>query len=136
MKFFTYDLIAAANDWTPQSPRAFKSATQRMERAARSYDRQLKRLRPKISKAAWKFFMHGKQEESLHDAFLLSIELDEGLPRNRTGLRNAWRQKKHTRAHVEFASYNGDFVCRFDVSNVYRFHSTLFAEDYRRMERG
>ena len=56
MKYFTYELIAAANDWIDQTNQELRVAEKRLNSAIQKYQRELESLKPRISGAAWNFF--------------------------------------------------------------------------------
>lgn len=72
MRYFTFELLAAANDWVEQSEAAQKEAEARFAKAEREYWQQLEGLESRISRAAWKFFRYGFYSESLHDGEMYS----------------------------------------------------------------
>ncbi len=74
MKFFTYNLISAANGWGTESDAQQKAASKRFNRVCESYKNYLDKAKPKVSEAAWKFFRDGNPENTLHDGQLLSIQ--------------------------------------------------------------
>jgi hypothetical protein len=59
MKHFTYDLIAAANDWIEQSDGARLEAERQFALVQRQYRDSLREIKPRISRAAWNFFDSG-----------------------------------------------------------------------------
>jgi hypothetical protein len=79
VKYFPYKLITTANGWTGKSPRAEKMAHLRFERACRDYERQLLRVRNRVTSAAWQFFRHGILDEGLHDATLIDMVIGDDI---------------------------------------------------------
>ena len=68
MRYFTYELIAAANDWVEQSDEMRVNAEARFSRVVKRYHDSLQLLRPRMSRQAWHFFANGHGRWGLHDA--------------------------------------------------------------------
>lgn len=75
MKYFTYDLIAAANDWIEQAEQARLTAEQRFLNTVKDYRRSLFEVKPRISTTAWEFFDSGNGPSGLHDGRLASLSI-------------------------------------------------------------
>jgi hypothetical protein len=81
MKYFNYELIAAANDWIEQNESERQQAEARFWEAVRSYNLQLDRLKGRVSNAAWNFFRNGFGSTGLHDASLIDLQLSLARPK-------------------------------------------------------
>ena len=79
MKYFTYKLVAAANNWIEQSDSQLNNAEKRFWKTVTQYNLDLDILKPRINITAWKFFRHGFAETGLHDGQLLSFNIGDGL---------------------------------------------------------
>jgi hypothetical protein len=79
MKYFTNELVAAANDWIEQSQQTRLDADRAFWEAARQYQNSLQELRPRISRQAWRFFACEHIRWGLHDASLRSLSVGDGL---------------------------------------------------------
>src|SRR5688572_29353676 len=79
MKYFTYDLVAAANDWIEQSREAHRLAENSFSEAIAAYHQQLDGLKHVLSDKAWTFFRYGREDASLHDSRLVSAEIGDFL---------------------------------------------------------
>ena len=100
MHYFTYDLIAASNDWIEQSATAQRAAEQRLDSVFREYLRQLDKLENRISRPAFQFFRYGFGSDSLHDARLLSLRVGDGLDYTPDGSRPFYLNRQRTSAIV------------------------------------
>src|SRR5215217_1876980 len=79
MKYFTSQLIAAANNWVDQTEEELREAEKRFWATVEDYHAQLEGLRSRVSRPAWEFFRHGFGRYGLHDAQLLSLCVGDGL---------------------------------------------------------
>jgi hypothetical protein len=126
MKYLTYELIATTNEWTNPTQRELRQAKKRLHSAFEKYRRELETLRPRLSKAAWDFFMHGRDEYGLHDARLLSFRIGDGLDYGPDGS-SPFRLNQHTSAMLEFLNYEQSFLYTFGLRRVSRVQSDLFS---------
>jgi hypothetical protein len=127
MKYFTYELIAAANDWVEQTRPELLRAGKRFNSAVEDYRRALESLKPRVSGAAWDFFRHGFGEQGLHDARLLSLKVGDGLNYTPDGGSPFLLNRQRTLAIVEFLNYEQSLHYVFDLRGVSRVTSDLFA---------
>jgi hypothetical protein len=128
MKYFTYELIAAANDWVEQTAQELRLAEKRFESVVKKYQRELERLRPRISVTAWDFFRHGFGERGLHDARLLSLKVGDGLNFTPNGSAPFLRNRQRISTMVEFLNFEQTLHYVFDLRGVTRVHSDLFVD--------
>jgi hypothetical protein len=129
MKYFTYELISAANDWIEQSPQEHRQAKGHLESVIKEYLSELENLKPYLSRQAWQFFQHGFDRESLHDARLLSLSVGDGLKYAPDGSSPFLINRRHTSAVVEFLNYEQDSHYVFDLRGVSRVRSELFINE-------
>jgi hypothetical protein len=129
MKYFTYEIIAAANDWIEQTEQERRLAEKRFDSAVKKYRRELERLRPRISRTGWDFFRHGFGERGLHDARLLSLRVGDGLNYKPDGRLPFRLNAQRTSAIVEFLNYEQSFHYVFDLRGVSRVCSDLFVDE-------
>jgi hypothetical protein len=120
VKYFTYKLIAAAAGWTDKGPRAEKQAAARFERAGLEYDRQLARLRRRVSASAWRFFRYGILDESLEDATLIEMTFGDDILGTNTRPYLWYRNRARTRARLVFLNHLGDLRRTFECIGVRR----------------
>jgi hypothetical protein len=126
MKYFTYELIAAANDWIDQTGKELRRAEKRLDSVFEKYLREVDSLMPRISAPAWNFFRHGFGEQSLHDARLLSFTVGDGLNYSPDGASPFLLNRQHTSAIVEFLNYEQSSHYVFDLRGVKHVRSDLF----------
>src|SRR5437870_3878006 len=100
MRYFTYELIAAANDWITQSETAHRTAEKRLESVFKRYQRQLDALEPRLSRSAWQFFRYGFGSRSLHDGRLLSLRIGDGLTYTPNGSTPFFLNRQHASAVI------------------------------------
>jgi hypothetical protein len=129
MKYFTYELISATNDWIEQSAQDRIDAEGRLDSNIKEYFRELEGLKPRLSRQAWQFFRHGFGQESLHDARLLSLRVGDGLNYTPDGTSPFYLNRQRAAAVVEFLNYEQDFHYVFDLRNVNRVRSELFIDE-------
>jgi hypothetical protein len=130
MKYFTYSLIAAANDWIDQPNRARRSAQLRFRRSVERYHHELDELRLRLSANAWHFFRHGFAETGLHDARLLSLRLGDGLDYVPDGTKAFLLNSQKAAAMVELLSYEQDRYYCFQLRGVTKANLTLLPSPY------
>ena len=129
MKYFTYELIAAANDWVEQTKPALRMAEKRFASVVTKYQRELETLKPRLSGVAWNFFRHGFGQQGLHDARLLSLKVGDGLNYTPDGALPFLLNRQHTSTIVEFLNFEQDLHYVFDLRGVSRVSSDLFVEE-------
>lgn len=129
MRYFTYDLIAAANDWVEQSPAEQQQAEARLTATVKEYQRQLDHLKSRVSRDAWQFFRYGFGSESLHDASLLSLQVGDGLRYIADGEQPFRINRQRTSVLVEFLNYEQTAHYSFDLRQVKRLTCDLFVDD-------
>ena len=128
MKYFTYELIAAANDWIEQTGPELRRARKRFESAVERYRRELETLKPRVSRAAWDFFRHGLGELGLHDARLLSLKVGDGLNYTTDGAAPFRLNRQRTSTIVEFLNYEQSLHYVFDLRGVSRVTTDLVVD--------
>ena len=129
MKYFTYELIAAANDWIDQTDKERRLAEKRAASVFKKYLSDLESLKPRISAAAWAFFRHGFGEKSLHDARLLSLRIGDGLDYVPDGVSPFLVNRKHTSAIISFLNYEQDQHYYLELRGVRRVRSDLLVDE-------
>jgi hypothetical protein len=129
MKYLTYNLIAAANDWVEQTEDERRLAENRLRSAVESYRHELGILKPRVSREAWEFFRHGSDRYGLHDARLLSFIVGDGLDYVPDGSQPFLINRQRAAAHVEFLNHEQDFHYRFDLRGVSRVRGDLFVDE-------
>lgn len=130
MKYFTYELIAASNDWIEQDKRALRRATKRMETAVRQYRYELESLKTRISQPAWKFFRYGFGNKGLHDARLLSFRIGDGLDYEPDGKAPFRLNAQRTSVALEFLNYEQDLHYVFQLRGIASVSCSLFREEH------
>jgi hypothetical protein len=129
MKYFTYELIAASNDWIDQTGQELRLAEKRFGAAVKKYRPELEGLKSRISCAAWNFFRYGRDERGLHDARLLSLSVGDGLSYTPNGASPFRLNRQHTSASIEFLNYEQNLHYVFDLRGVKHVHSDLFNDE-------
>ena len=129
MRYFTRELIAAANDWVDQSPAEQKQAEARFHSAVEQYQSQLDHLKSRVSRDAWQFFRYGYGSEGLHDARLLSLQVGDGLKYIADGTEPFRLNRQRTSLIVEFLNYEQTARYVFDLRQVKRLSCDLFVEN-------
>ncbi len=129
MKYFTYDLVAAANDWIEQSEEEHRKAEKQFWSVVEDYHYELEGLKSRVSRAAWNFFRHGFGHYGLHDARLLSLSVGDGLDYVPDGASPFLLNRQRTTARVEFLNYEQGLHYLFDLRGVSRVQSDLFIEE-------
>ena len=120
MRYFTYELIAAANDWVDQTPKERQQAEKRFARAVTNYHRELEKLNQRLSQSAWKFFRYGFSETGLHDGRLLSFAFGDGLNYVPDGNSPFRLNHEKTSGRVEFLNYQQTFRYAFELRGLQR----------------
>ena len=98
MKYFTYSLVAAANDWIDQTEEQAAASEKLFWSTAERYNRELDTLKPRVSQKAWEFFRYGFGRYGLHDASLLSLCTGDGVEFSRGYLEAEPRDLKNPTA--------------------------------------
>jgi hypothetical protein len=125
MKYFTYELIAAANDWTEQCEEMRLDADRRFWEADKQYHSSLQELRPRISGQAWHFFENGHGRWGLHDGRLISLSIGDGLDYRPDGTRPFRVNHQRTVARILFLNHEQDLLYTFDLRGVDRMRDDL-----------
>lgn len=131
MKYFTYSLLAAANDWIEQSDEARLDAERRFDSESQQYLHELEGLRSRISAPAWNFFRYGGNETGIHDASLLSATVGDGLNYLADGSSPLLVNRLKLTARIEFLNFEQDRHYTFDLRGVSHYSADLFSEEYR-----
>jgi hypothetical protein len=129
MKYITYNMVAAANDWIEQSEEEHRQAEKQYWAAVEQYRHELEGLKSRVSQPAWDFFWHGFGRYGLHDARLLSFSVGDGLDYVPNGTLPFLLNRQHTSAKIEFLNYEQDFHYSFDLRGVRRVQSDLLIEE-------
>ena|ERR1044072_236734 len=128
MRYFTFELIAAANDWVQQTAAEHRKAEGQLLKAIRKYQRQLEPLESRVSRDAWQFFRYGFGSKSLHDARLLSLQVGDGLGYIADGKKPFLINRRPASVLVEFLNYEQNARYIFDLRRVTRMSCDLFVE--------
>lgn len=128
MRFFTYELLEAANDWIDQTEAEHRAACARFERTVEDYQNHLEGLRSRLSQAAWRFFRHGRERYSLHDGQLLRLSIGDGLDYEADGRQPFRLNNQRMALEVEFLSDQQDLHYCFRCRGVRRIVSELFTD--------
>src|SRR5438128_11287990 len=118
MKYFTYELIAAANDWIEQTEKQKNQAEKRFWQVVSNYHLELEKLKPRLSKTAWSFFRHGFADSGLHDGWLLSFNIGDGLDYRVDGLTPFRINRQKATARIEFLNYEQVFRHVFELREM------------------
>ena len=129
MKYFTYELIAAANGWIDQSEKQQEQAERRFWRLVENYHLELEELQPRLSKSAWNFFRHGFAETGLHDGRLLSFSLGDGPDFIADGLTPFRINHQKAIARMEFLNYEQEFRHVFELRGLKRASMNLYPDE-------
>ncbi len=118
MKYFTYELVAATNDWIDQTEKQNKRTEKRFWQVVADYHTQLEELKPRLSKPAWKFFRYGFAETGLHDGRLLSLSVGDGLNYAADGTSPFRINRQRALARVEFLNYGQVYCHVFELQGL------------------
>lgn len=118
MKYFTYDLVAAANDWIEQTEQARLEADQRFSQAELQYHRSLGELKTRISRQAWSFFESGSGRWGLHDGRLISLCVGDALEYGPDGASPFCVNHQRTVARVVFVNHERDLLYTFELRQI------------------
>jgi hypothetical protein len=117
VKYFPYELIASANEWLDESPKAVRMAISQFKKASVAYKHHLDQIRQRVSSGAWQFFRYGVMDKSLHDATLLRLSMGDTLCATSRGYCDR-RNRSRTTASFEFLSFNESWIAAFNCKNV------------------
>lgn len=131
MRYFTYELIAAANGWIDQTEKDAEKAERRFWETVESYNRALDELKPRLSRRAYEFFRYGFAETALHDASLLMLRTGDAMEYRTDGKEPLRLNRKKASAQIEFLNYEQDSHYLFDVRGMSRVSRDLFVEDLK-----
>lgn len=129
MKYFTYKLISAANDWIEQTEEERDQAKKRFDSAVEDYHNELETLSSRVSQKAWNFFRYGGNEYGLHDGRLLSLTVGDGLDYSTDGTSPFLLNFQRTLARIEFLNCEQNFHYVFDLRGVRNVCSNLFTDE-------
>jgi len=131
MRYFTYELISAANDWIGQSKEDSEKADKLFWKVAENYNEALDELKPRPSRKVWEFFRYGFAETGLHDANLLALRAGNAISYESNGKQPLKLNQKKASAQIAFLNYEQNLHHLFDVRGVCRFSCNLFVEDQK-----
>lgn len=129
MKYFTYELVAAANDWIEQTDQQRRHAERRFGRIADEYRSELEELKTRLSKPAWQFFRNGFGDTGLHDGQLLSFSIGDGLDYTPDGTSPFRINHQRSLARIEFLNYKQAFHHEFELRGLKRASTNLYVEE-------
>ncbi len=125
MKYFTYEIIAAANGWIEQTEQMRLDADLRFKEVINQYHSSLRELKPRISRQAWNFFENGYGRWGLHDGRLISLAIGDGLDYRPNGSAPFRLNHQQTAARVVFLNYEQDLLSNFDLRRISYIRSDL-----------
>ncbi len=129
MRFFTREVVGAANDWgdwVGQSVEERLRAEGVFWATVERYYEHLEGLKGRVSGPAWEFFRHGYAETGLHDATLLALSVGDapgGAPDNLPSLSPTWRRAA---ARVELLNYEKSLHYSFGMRGLKNFSADIF----------
>jgi hypothetical protein len=129
VRYFTYELIAAANDWIDQTEQSRLDASRQFEKACIQYHRALEKLRPRISKPAWNFFEFGYGQTGLHDGRLVSLSVGDGLDYRANGTVPFRLNRQTTAARIVFLNHEQDLIYTFDLRGINSMRTELMRSE-------
>lgn len=129
MKYFTPELIAAANDWVEQSEEERQQVEARLGATVEDYHKELDTLMSRISRSAYQFFRFGYGHQRLHDARLLSLQVGDGLDYSPDGKAPFRLNHQRASARVEFLNYEQDLHYLFSLRSLKRMRGDLYVEE-------
>jgi hypothetical protein len=118
MKYFTYDVICAANGWNDQSPGQIQRAQVRLVALNQAYQSELDGLQSRIGQRAWRFFREGFGGTGLHDARLLSLCVGDGLAYMPNGEAPFRVNRQRASAHIAFLNFEQTYLHTFDCREL------------------
>jgi hypothetical protein len=116
MKYFSYQLIASANDWVKQSEKQRKQSEEQFWKVVGQYNDDLENIKHRVSKPAWNFFRYGFGDYGLHDGRLVSFNIGDNIaysPDNKS-----FKRKRGTSSKIEFLNFKEEFYYQFVFRNV------------------
>src|SRR5260370_34148427 len=113
MKYFTNELVAAANDWIEQTEQRRLDAERQFLETVKQYHRSLQDLKLRISRQAWNFFENGYGRWGLHDGRLISLPIGDGLDYRPDGSSPFRINHQRTTALVTFLNYEQNLIYNF-----------------------
>jgi hypothetical protein len=128
LKFFTPELIAAANNWVEQSEDEHRRAEAEFWATVERYYVQLESLKSRVSGPAWNFFRHGYAETGLHDATLLSISIGDAPGGSPVEIPSLAHGRRRAVACVELLNYDRDLHYTFGLRGLKHFSADLFPD--------
>ena len=129
MRYFTYEVISAANGWGGESNAELRKGEARYTLAFEKYKEQLESLESRVSRDAYQFFRYGFGSDGLHDARLLSLRAGDGLNYIADGEQPFLLNRQRLSVVVEFLNYEQSAHYIFDLRKVSRLTCDLFAEE-------
>jgi hypothetical protein len=129
LKYFSYDLIAAGNDWIRQTRADEARALKKLARLTERYLVELDQLKSRIGLRGWQFFRHGYGPTGLHDGRLLSMTVGDGLNYTAEGKEPFRRNRQALIARLEFLNYEEEFYYVFELRGVTQVCSNIFPDD-------
>jgi hypothetical protein len=124
VKYFTYELIAAAGAWRNETIAEQQAASRKLDRATFAYCRHLDKTRPKVPPAAWRFFRHGNPENTLHDSRLMNMSIGD-IPVRGLGWTSSGRTKFASVVRLEFLTYEEDRLYIMECRGLHRIESII-----------
>jgi hypothetical protein len=129
MKYFTYSLIAASNDWIEQTVEEHRKAEKQFWATVEDYQGELDGLKSRISQKAWHFFRYGFGRYGLHDARLLSFNIGDGLDYVTDGSLPFRINRQRISARLEFLNYEQDLHYLFNLRGINSVQSNIYVEN-------
>ena len=131
MRYFTHELISAANGWGGESVAERRKAEARFTSVLKRYQEDLETLEARVSRDAYQFFRYGFGSEGLHDARLLSLRAGDGLNYVADGKQPFRLNRQNLSVVIEFLNYEKSAHYVFDLRKVSRIMCDLFVEEER-----
>lgn len=128
MKYFTYEIVAAANMWIEQTDEEFSRAEKLFWSKVDDYHIELESLTHRVSRKAWNFFRYGFGENGLHDGRLLSLSVGDGLNYSPDGAAPFLLNFQRLSARIEFLNYEQNFHYTFNLQRLKSIDGNLFTE--------
>lgn len=129
MKYFTYNLLCAANGWDEDADE--EQAGKDWDVAVASYWKNLEELKDRVSRPAWEFFRYGREEKGLHDGRLISAAVGDGLDFTPAGASPFRLNRQKLNARIVFLNYEQSRLYTFDLRGVESYENELFVEEWR-----
>jgi hypothetical protein len=125
-RYFSYDLIAAVNDWIPQTKANRARAERQFPKTVERYHRELDKLKHRVGVRAWQFFRYGFGPTGLHDGRLLSMCIGDGVDYKAEGKTPFRLNRQKLVVRLEFLNYEQEFHYLFELRGVSGVCSNLF----------